>query len=940
VDSDYLERNWPHIDAILAGALEVDPAAREAYVHAAAAGDARLAGEVLALLGAAERSPSFLEDGHLSLSVAVSAALGLDPDGGALAEGTLLGRYRILRHLGRGGSGNVYLGERAAGDFDQRVAIKVLRRGIDTDDVLARFRAEGRILGSLNHPHIAHLLDGGATPEGQPYLVMELVEGVPITTYCAERRLPIEERLRLFCMVGKAVEHAHRNLVVHRDLKPGNILVSEAGEVKLLDFGIAKLLESGAGDAATLTRIRAMTPEYASPEQISGAPITTASDVFQLGVLLYELLTGRRPFHEESGGRRAHDDPHTSLLPPSAAALRHAGAEGTGALLPLGSVAERRRWSRALRGDLDTIVARSLRLEPARRYGSVAELVDDVERHLSGRAVRARPDTLRYRAEKLVRRRPDAVAAGAAAALTVIVAVFTLHASATRLEHERNVAQAERHRAEDALERARVEQGKAQQVTAFLTGILQGADPEISRGEALTVREVLDRGMEDLEHGPEDPEVRAELLSVVAGVYLSLGLYDPALDLSNRALALSRETHGPRHPLVVQRLRWVGRVLSHRGDHAAAERTYEEAVKLGREVTPGEPILAESLLGLALARRSTGHPETGSLLREAVDIRSRIAVGNPGADAETVRTLGDLLWQENDHEGSLRAYEEELAIRQRTSTGDHPQVAEALVRVGRQRMNVGDLEGSVVVLNEALAMQRRVLGAEHPSVVVTLNTLGIALRIEGDFDGSEAVFREAVRIQTASLGPEHPQLVWFIGNLARTLLEKGDFDAAERHFGEALALLRATAGQNSPHIGLILHDIARVHAGRGDLVRAEAIHRDAVARQRRDPGPPMQLAFGLNHLGTTLRRQGRGREAAQLHREALEISRSSGADAVSSTSLIGIGLALATEGDAPAAERYLMEAVTLLRRQHPEGHPQVIEVLRHLEEIRRGSSPH
>jgi eukaryotic-like serine/threonine-protein kinase len=940
VDSDYLDRNWAQIDAILAAALEVDPDAREAYVHTAAAGDADLAGEVLALLGAAERSPSFLEDGNLGLSDAVSAALGLGPDDGALAEGTQLGRYRILRHLGRGGSGNVYFGERTVGDFDQRVAIKVLRRGTDTDDVLARFRAEGRILGSLNHPNIAHLLDGGATPEGQPYLVMELVKGVPITTYCAERRLPIEERLRLFCMVGKAVEHAHRNLVVHRDLKPGNILVSETGEVKLLDFGIAKLLEPGAGDAATLTRMRAMTPEYASPEQIRGAPITTASDVFQLGVLLYELLTGRRPFNEESAGRRAHDDLHTSLLPPSAAALRHGRGGGTGAPLPLGSVAEARRWSRALRGDLDTVVARSLRLEPERRYGSVAELVDDVERHLSGRAVRARPDTLRYRAEKLVRRRPDAVAAGAAAALAVIVALFTLQASATRLENERNVAQTERIRAEDALERTRVEQGKAQQITAFLTGILEGADPEKSRGEALTVREVLDRGLEDLEHGPEDPEVRAELLSVVAGVYHSLGVYDRALELADRTLALSRETHGLRHPTVVRRLRLLGGVQFALGEYEAAVRTYDEAVKLGRQVTPGELILAESLQGLSLARRSTGqHAGRVLLLREAVDIRSRMDPSDAREAAESLKSLGDLLWHERDHEGALRAHEQELAVRRSSSAGDHPQVAETLARVGRQRMNVGDLAGSVLAFNESVAMQRRVLGAEHPSVVHTLNMLGIALRLEGDLDGSEAVFREAVRMQTASFGPEHAQLVWLIGNLARTLLEKGELDAAEGHFRESLALLRATAGENSPHMGVILHDIARVYAARGDLTRAEAIHRDAVARQRSDLEPEMPLAVGLNRLGTIVRRQGRAGEAVHLHREALEIARDTRLNDVASTSLIGIGLALATQGDTPAAHQYLLEAVTLLRSRYPERHPQVVEALRHVEEIRGGSIP-
>jgi eukaryotic-like serine/threonine-protein kinase len=363
---------WLEVLRLFDGALELPEEQRAAFVAQAADGDAALAAEVRALLEAEERSRNFFEANAVAVHEAALDELVTEPppdDGAGEAVPRRIGRYRVIAELGRGGWGTVYHAERDTGDFEQRVAIKVLRRGLDTDDVLARFRAEGRILARLDHPGIARLLDGGATDDGRPFLTMELVDGQPITEYCRQRSLDVAARLRLFLDVARAVEYAHRNLVVHRDLKPSNILVSADGQVKLLDFGIAKLLGDEVGEDPdtphTRTGLRPMTPEYASPEQVRGEPITTASDVYQLGLLLYELLTGFRPYaaSESSADRRA-ESLREEPTAPSAAVLKPADASDAAARDDLTAA---RRVGRLLRGDLDTIVLKALRRDSRHR---------------------------------------------------------------------------------------------------------------------------------------------------------------------------------------------------------------------------------------------------------------------------------------------------------------------------------------------------------------------------------------------------------------------------------------------------------------------------------------------------------------------------------------------------------------------------------------------
>jgi eukaryotic-like serine/threonine-protein kinase len=983
---------WHEIDSLFTAALDLPPEERESYVRTVCEGDPVLLHSLLSLLESGAETDGFLADHGTLLSELAEELEREDGD----PRGERVGAYRIVEQIGRGGWGTVYRAERDDGQFTQHVAIKVLRRGLDTDDMLARFRGERQILASLSHPHIARLLDGGATEDGRPYLVMELVEGQPITEYCDSGRLTVEERLKLFLIVARAVQYAHRNLIVHRDIKPSNILVTEDSTVKLLDFGIAKLLGESASEESnprTRTGYRLMTPDYASPEQVRGEPVTTATDVYQLGVLLYQLLSGRHPYRRSGRTPVAVERAITEEepLPPSSAIALQVETDRSSVLRTPEEIAglrrtEPRRLRSRLRGDLDVIVQMALRKEPERRYHSVAALLEDLERHLQGHPVAARSDAWGYRTRKLVRRRPGAVAAGLLVMLAAGGYVGTLQAHAERLEHERNLAQVERQRAEGAqrvaeaertqaqverdraeserqraeaaqvlaeaeraraeaerdrteaaLRRARVEVEKAEQVTKFLVGLFESSDPAQARGEDLTVRQVLDRGLEQADRLPAEPEVRAELLSAMGRVYWALGLYDSALPLAQDALTLRRQLHGRPHVNVVQSLRFLGITLDKNGDYQGAEQAFREALAMGRELLGNEDlIIAQVLEDFAFTLRSTGAmKERADAIQEAVAIRSRKPSVEPRDLAASLSALGAVLFQAGDYHGAVRAYREELEIRRRVEGNDHPDVARTLHRLGMQLMNT-DLDGAETALREAIAINHRVLGPEHPFLVPSMSNLGIVLRDKRDYEGSERVLQEVLGIQRRALGPEHPNSMPILGNLGRTLRAKGDYDAAERYFQEALALLRRTGGEDHPHVGYTLHELGQVHSARGDLTRAEELHREALARQSKAFGEESLLVVaGMNLLGRVLREKGDLPRAEELHRSALSIARKErgGKNTYVARGLVDLGLALQSRGDLDGAESSLREGLQMYLELMDENHSPVADARTHLRDL-------
>ncbi len=666
-----------------------------------------------------------------------------------------------------------------------------------TGFMLARFRYERQILATLDHPNIARLLDGGTTDDDLPYFVMEYVEGVPITTYCAATKLTVRKRLELFRAVCAAVQHAHRNLVVHRDLKPSNILVTEAGVPKLLDFGIAKLLAvESSTDAVTLaktmTAMRLMTPEYASPEQVRGDIITTATDVYALGAVLFELLTGERPhkLRDRSLAEVERAVLEASVERPSAVVARRDGSSS--------------RLRRALAGDLDNIVLKALRKEPDRRYGSVEQLSEDIRRYLEGRPVQARNDTVFYRAGKFVQRHKAAVATAGAVTAVLVGFSITTAMQAARIARERD---------------------RANEVTEFLVEVFEVSNPEQQRGD-VSARELLDKGAERVERElAGQPELQAAMMDSIGRVYRSLGLYDSARPLLERALAVRRQTLGDDHPDVADSVNTLAVLHSYQGDYEGAVKLYDEALVLRR------------------AAYGENHQKMAETYNDV---------------GETFRQMSRLAEAEPMHRRALE-------IRRRVLGPNHEDVAYSLHNLAAVVDDKGDLEAAEPLYREALALKRRVLGPEHPSVANTLNNLALLRRARNDDAEAEALHREALAIRRKALGDAHPDLAVTLNNLGSLLRGRGDLNAAESLLRESLVMKQRLLGPSHPSTAVSLQNVADVLEAKGDLAGAERYYRDALdVLTKALPATHWRLGSVRAGYGSCLTKMGRYPEAEAL----------------------------------------------------------------------------
>jgi eukaryotic-like serine/threonine-protein kinase len=766
-----------------------------------------------------------------------------------------IGAYRVVRELGHGGMGSVYLAVRADEEYEKKVALKLIRGGAANAEVIERFRRERQILASLDHPNVARLLDGGTTEDGLPYFVMEYIEGTPITDYCDDKRLSTFERLKLFRSVCSAVEYAHRNLIIHRDIKPGNILVTAEGVPRLLDFGIAKLVDPGGGPEAAATST-AMTPAYASPEQVRGEPISTASDVYSLAVLLYEILTGHRPYRVKAGNplellkavcEQEAEKPST-VVGRTREAMTTRTREGS---------VERLRHR--LRGDLDNILMKALRKEPARRYPSVQAFSDDLLLYLEGRPVAAGKGTWGYRAWKFVKRNRLGVAAAVAAVVLVAGAAISTVIQSARVARERD---------------------KARTVSRFLVQLFQVSDPSEARGNSVTAREVLDKGAARIRGDlHEEPEVRAALLETIGTVYDTLGLYGQAVPLLDEALAIRRKLLGPDHLEVAATLNALGNVLLDKGDFRAAEAVYREALAIRKKrLSPRAIELGESLNNLAgILDHRGSYDEAESLYRQSLDIK-------------------------------------------RAAGGDTQNVANTLGNLAVMRHRKGDLDGTEALFREALAIQKRVLGADHPDVAFTMESLATTLDSKGDYAAAELLHREALTLQRKLFGQEHPDIALTLVNLGNTLVHRGDHAAAEPIYRECLAMSRKIFGSESADVANALAGLAGVESARGDGKAAEALWREVLGLREKLLGREhADTAEARASLAEALRTQGRLREAEPLHRDALAARRAAltaGHPAVAD-SLVGLGRTLAALGKQAEAATALREAVEIRRNASP-----------------------
>ena len=911
---------WSEVESLLDEVLELAPEERPSFLERIGARAPELRAEVEHLLRATERAEGFLDrPGAEYVAPLVSATEEI-----GAAEGTRIGPYRIVGVAGHGGMGTVYLAERDE-PYHQRVALKLVRGAVALDDhVVRRLVEERRILASLEHPHIARLVDGGVTEDGLPWFAMEYVEGEPIDSYCERRSLLLEPRLDLFLSVCEAVQFAHRNLVIHRDLKPSNIMVTAAGDVKLLDFGIAKLVP---GDVRsdfprTETGLRLLTLEYASPEQIRGDAIAVGSDVYSLGVLLYELLTGRRPY--DHSGRSSQEIERAILQQPPPR--------------PSAAVSDP-RLGRRLRGDLDIILLTALRKEPERRYPSVERFAADIRRFLGRLPITARPDTWRYRAGKFVRRHRLGMAAGAAVCLSLVGGLIGTTWQAR------------------VAERAAA---KEREVKNFLVGLFQVSDPSQSRGRDISARELLDRGARRADSAlAATPDLQSELLHVLGIIHSELGLLGRADTLLERAVRLSRSTHGERSAELAARLTDWGTVLTQRAQFAAADSILRSALAIRRGMAgPRDSSIAATLraLGEVEAKLAKNDAAEG-LYREALAIDRSLFGDEHLTVASDLDGLGTTLYQAGRMPGADSVFRAGLAIRRRLLDPEHPSLLISLDNVAQASKELGNYSESErlqrEVLNqrrrlhpqghpavartlgelasvlylpdrpdpkpeeaeslflEAIAMQRAFLGSDHPETILTLNNRAPLRYWKGDLSGAETDLREVVANWQRTLGKEHQNTLMAMSTLGTVLRDQGRYDEAEQLLRQALSVRRRLFGDSHGHVAQGLAQLAKLHQLRGDYRTAEQEYRKALAIDRKlvPAGHPI-IAWRLNGLGEALTGRGKVIDAEPLLREALTIrvEKLGPRERLTSVTRRGLGVCLGRLGQYEEAERLLLES--------------------------------
>lgn len=828
--TDETER-WGEVQALFERLVELPPLERMRELAIVSAGDAELGRTVAALLEADRVSGDF-----------IGAAIA---DAAALAEGTsrvgeTVGAYRLLHEIGHGGMGAVYLAERSDDSYRAQVAIKFLRSPLAAPELARRFRAERQILADLVHPSIARLLDGGTADDGTPYLVMEYIEGVPLDEWCDRERWGVRGRASLMRRVCDAVQHAHRSLVVHRDLKPSNILVTSDGTPKLLDFGIATLSTAdGAGDADA-TLIGAMTPSYASPEQLRGKRVTTASDTYSLGVVLYRLLTGTPP-HELTGLSPAEMEQRVMQEPPPPPSSR--------------APAER---AREIRGDLDTIVLKALRTDPDERYLSAAELSEELRRWLANEPIAARRASVAYRVRSFVRRYPVAVGAS-------VLAIAALAASTT-------VSVIQARRAASERDRAAARQRVAEQATDFLVTLFQLADPNANAGAAITARQMLDRGAARILAGDiSDADVRATLAISLATIYRNLAEYDAAGPLVDTALAVRARVNGKETTEYAAALHERAELLYNNGAYDSAAVVHRRVLAIQARVAPGDGDLTDATLyGLGISLDDLGKfDESETLLRQEVAMARRMR-GDTGIDlSNSYVALAGVLRHQAKYDEAITLLERSLQLSTASLGRRSLDVAQSLNHLARTLSLAKRNEEAIPLVREAIAIQDTIHGKPHPETAASLGNLSGILSDLGRQEEAEAARRQSLAMLRAVFGDNHPYVAGTLSSLGEILAREEKFGAAERVYRESLAIHRRTVSAENPALAFPLTGLGRALLAEGRAQDALPYLREGYAvRESGLPSGHWHIAASGVALGECLTALGKPREALPYLRRA------------------------------------------------------------------------
>jgi eukaryotic-like serine/threonine-protein kinase len=807
---------WVEVGSLFDAALEVAPEERQGFLDARCNGDSQLKAEVESLLSSLAGAESFLENpiaGNLRQ---------------ALPARRRAGPYELLEEIGHGGMGVVYRAVRRDQGFERLVALKLVKRGMDTDFILRRFEAERRILAGLDHPNIARVLDGGSTEDGLPYFVMELIEGKNLLDYCRETKPEISERLHLFRQICSAVQYAHQRLVIHRDLKPSNVLVTAGAVPKLLDFGLAKVLAQDPAETVerTQTAFRLLTPEYASPEQVRGEALTTASDVYSLGVVLYELLTGERPYRLKT---RAPEEVSDAVLKQEPA---------------------RPSMKTRLHRDLDAIVMKALRKEPGRRYASAEQLSEDIRRHLEGLPVKATPDSPGYRVRKFVGRNRFGVAA------TGLI-LASLAGGLTVAVRQRDLA--------------KLEAAREQQVSSFLRGLFESSFPRKAQGENLTAQDLLDVGAARVDRElAAQPEVQASMLSLLGSVYMEMGLGQKAQPLLERSLALRERFPGRGGADLAESLYELGLLKGREGHYESAEVLLRKALRI-REALPPSPALAETLSGLGGTLKTRGR-----LAEARIAFQRAVAVEEKTGGANLHKWLTNLAAVEMDlgnPDHAEKLLERALKIAGGTEGKAAFQTDVTLFNLASILRDKEDYARALPILQRACAISEKMYGKNRDAY--GQGELGELYLAMGDYARAHELLARSIETTERLAGPDHPGLGAPLRYSSRLLLAEGKPREALAVSERALKIHeKAFGNENHPDIAEDLVQLAAVRERLDGPSAAEPILRRALAIQRRTlPAGHRALVPTLTALGRALAALGRPGEAKPLLEEAVATAR-------------------------------------------------------------------
>ena len=854
----------------------MDRADRPAFLAAVCGADESLRKEVESLLDSAEKTLDLLHKPVRDAARSVAA--------GAPLTNRRIGNFELIKLIGEGGMGEVYLAARADQQFRQYAAIKLMRVGLEQNPALVpRFVAERQILANLDHPNIARLLDGGLTPEGWPYLVMELVDGIPIDEYCRLHQLSTAARLELFRAVCDAVEYTHHNLIVHRDIKPPNILVNGKGIPKLLDFGIAQLLDTEDSGVTAKPNVRLMTPQYASPEQILGQPITTATDVFALGVLLYELLAGCNPFSTRRDTPLEITREICERQPPP---IRETARSNPSLAAP-----DAGKWT----GELDGILQKAMEKQPTARYQSVVQFSADIAAYGERRPVSTQAGTWRYVMAKFAGRHRAGVALASVLLVALVVISITMGALARR---------------------ARIERLTAERQSRFLVDMFKAATPEVARGETVTARNLLDQGAKRIDTDlAAVPDVRAALLHSLAEAYQSLGLFEEAQTLAERSYKLKTAILGSKDPSTADTLFLLANLVRLQSEYAKAEPLFRELVAIRRQ-TAGENAsdyaVSLSALGECLYLQSKD-AEAEPLLRNALAIDQR---NGPDFDSGERNYLALLLERKGEYQQAVALLREALAIDRRTEGADSPAYATSLHNLSSALIDMGDLSGAEEKLRETLALRRKILGNAHPELTYTLNNLAYVLLEKGEWRSAEPFLREALDLNANRAGEKNAALAGVESNWGRLLAAKGDRAGARQYFQKALDTLRRADAFTSWPASQVLVNLGLLEFDGRNYVAAETFQRQALEMRRTLGGEDTPgMASALLDLAESQLFEGYPRNALPLLRKALEIRRNRFAPTHPAliAAQVRLGEALIATGESRQAEPLLREALASAR---------------------------